>query len=195
MADYTPYEFHLNIDINLDKLTERQLHKITNANLALALERGIQKGLERLEFLATERLQQELSAFGLGGSNIASNISIRRVGDDRFEINALGYVVYLEYGTGIVGATAGTKHPDTSSWDGFEGYDINGHGLGGWWYPTDDSDPNPYKKIGSDGVLRGWTAGQIPKPFIHNTWRYVRQAFDGTITKAIEKEINKELGL
>lgn len=194
-ADYTPREHTINVNIDLNKITESRLKKITNANLARAMERGIKIGLERLEVLANKRLQRELSMFGLGGAKIASMISIKRVGDDTFQMTGAGYVVYLEYGTGIVGATAGTAHPDTSAWDGFEGYDINGHGTKGWWYPTDESDPNPIKRIGDDGILRAWTAGQIPKPFMYNTFRYVRSSFHGTITYYVDREISKELGL
>lgn len=56
----------------------------------------------------------------------------------------------FEYGTGIVGS----RNAKEGAWD----YNIKGH-KDGWWYPTDESDPNPYKKIGKDGILRGFTKG------------------------------------
>jgi hypothetical protein len=189
MANYTPEFFNINIEVDLGNI--KQVRKMAKVDYAGAFERGIDKGLKRLEELANARLQQEMRMYGLSYSNIAGNVIIQRVANG-FEIVALGYVVYIEFGTGVVGANH--PHPNPSEWDGFQGYDINAHGDDGWWYPTDQSDPNPVKWIREDGVLMAWTKGQIAKPFLHNTWRYVRQSYHGTISSYIERELRKELG-
>ena len=63
-------------------------------------------------------------------------------------------VIYNEYGTGTIGEA--NAHPDASmiGWE----YDAHNHGNRGWWYPTDESDPNPMKRV-KDGQLEGWTRG------------------------------------
>ena len=48
-------------------------------------------------------------------------------------------------------------------------YDINEHGDRGWWYPTDSSDPNPYKHQGDDGSWWAWTKGMSSRPFMYET--------------------------
>ena len=64
------------------------------------------------------------------------------------------YAVFVEFGTGVVGA--GQPHPDLpASWT----YDVNGHGDSGWWY---------YDEV--TGTL-GWTKGFVSRPFMYNTAR------------------------
>lgn len=77
------------------------------------------------------------------------------------------YAVYVEMGTGIRGKNA--PHPDKTV-IGFDfEYDRNNHGEGGWWYPTDASDPNPTKYTAKDGTMYAWTAGMPSRPFMYNT--------------------------
>lgn len=181
MADYTPDYFTLNVPIDLDRFSEK--HKVAKANMPRAFTRGLDRGLKRLETLANKRLTQELSAYGLGDSNISRNIIIMREPDFGFSITGLGYIVYLEYGTGWKAQSSSSGHPNPSSWEDFQGYDINNYGIDGWYYKDDRT-----------GEVR-WTNGQLPKPVLHNTWRYIRQAFDGTINASIERELRKELGI
>lgn len=56
------------------------------------------------------------------------------------------YAIYVEYGTGIYGA------------------DVNGHGIGGWWYPA------PWGTWERDGTLYAWTNGMPPRPFMQSTF-------------------------
>ena len=56
----------------------------------------------------------------------------------------------FEYGTGIVGQ----NNPKIGAW----AYNIKGH-IDGWWYPTNESDPNPYKWVDKDGGLHAFTRG------------------------------------
>ncbi|MCM1167705.1 MAG: hypothetical protein NC299_17150 [Lachnospiraceae bacterium] len=82
-----------------------------------------------------------------------------------------GYAVYVEFGTGVVGKAK--KHPDISivGWS----YDVNSHGELGWWYPTTETDPNPYKRKGKDGKMYAWTKGMPSRPFMYNTARELRR--------------------
>jgi len=71
------------------------------------------------------------------------------------------YAAYVEFGTGVVGK--GSPHPKFP-W----AYDINNHGEDGWWYPTDETDPNPHKHT-YNGQLYAWTKGMPSRPFMYNT--------------------------
>ena len=64
---------------------------------------------------------------------------------------------FHEYGTGVVGSRNPTisEQAQALGWQ----YDYNSHGESGWWYPTTEDDPNPYKWTGEDGQLYGWTKG------------------------------------
>ena len=81
-----------------------------------------------------------------------------------------GYAVYVEFGTGIKGE--GSPHPDTAilGWK----YDINQHGELGWWYPTDNADPNPYKYTAKNGTTYAWTRGMPSRPFMYETAQMLR---------------------
>ena len=64
----------------------------------------------------------------------------------------VAYALFVEYGTGAVGAIQ--SHPEPNGYV----YDKNGHGLDGWVYR------------GSDGQFH-WTAGMAARPFMYNTMR------------------------
>lgn len=67
------------------------------------------------------------------------------------------YAVYVEYGTGIVGA--GSPHPEPEGYV----YDVNGHGEAGWtyWNPNDQR--------------FHLTAGMPARPFMYNTREQLRE--------------------
>lgn len=67
------------------------------------------------------------------------------------------YALFVEYGTGIVGAQ--NPHPEPDGWQ----YDVNGHGTKGWWY----YDPRQERSR--------WTRGQAAKAFVYKTARYIKE--------------------
>ena len=102
-------------------------------------------------------------------------------------MSRIGYVIagaphaiYVEYGTGMVGAE--NPHPEAgrASWE----YDVNGHGLNGWVYVK-----------GSDGVFSmdgaqfRWTKGYIARPFMYNTLRWLQEAAETTGADIILKNM------
>lgn len=78
------------------------------------------------------------------------------------------YGMFVEFGTGIVGANA-KPHPALEAF-GWE-YDVNQHGEVGWLYPADD------------GTYRR-TRGQASRPFMYETAQELRDEFP-----AIVKEV------
>jgi hypothetical protein len=61
------------------------------------------------------------------------------------------YAIYVEFGTGVVGA--GSPHPAPAGWR----YDVNNHGEAGWWY-FNERDQKWH-----------WTKGIESRPFMYNT--------------------------
>lgn len=82
------------------------------------------------------------------------------------------YAVFVEYGTGIIGA--GDPHPGISDEDWndpiasvngktYAGYDSQDHGAAGWVYVDD-----------KDGEMH-WTQGYYSRPFMYNTLRWLEE--------------------
>lgn len=76
-----------------------------------------------------------------------------------FVVAEAPYAIYVEYGTGYIGANS--PHPEA---DGNYDYDVNGHGIAGWVYKND-----------RDGKWH-WTAGYVSRPFMYNTLRWLEEA-------------------
>lgn len=81
--------------------------------------------------------------------------------------------MFFEFGTGIVGER--NRYPDQKilailGWK----YDVNSHGELGWWYPTDESDGNPYKWTSPEGQLYAWTKGMPSRPYMYETAQVLR---------------------
>ena len=102
-----------------------------------------------------------------------------------------GMVVILnEFGTGIRGTQ--------DSYADQHGYTVNlsGKGEEGWWYPTTESDPNPYKWVDPDGQLRALTHGLPSKHMFYQAFKDIKDEFgdiinielQGTIGKLYDKE-------
>ena len=97
---------------------------------------------------------------------IFDNINVISEGQGRAIIlSSAPHSMFFEFGTGAVGKAS--SHPDSEmlkalNWN----YDVNEHGESGWWYPTDESDGNPYKWIDSKGQLKAWTKGMPSRPYM-----------------------------
>lgn len=178
------FDVIINLD-NIDK-SYKDFEKAQHA-----IERGIKKGLDNLLKKLEDKLRENLFKYGLGGSKIASNINITDVGDG-FVLSvggsSSGYASFVEYGTGIIGST--NPHPKVpDDWE----YDVNNHGMSGWWYPTTESDPNPTKTKTKNGNFIAFTRGIPSRPFMYDTWRWGRHEATRIVKRAINKEL-KECG-
>lgn len=92
------------------------------------------------------------------------------------------YAIYVEYGTGAVGAgdepgpngEAGEPHPAAvGNWK----YDKHHHGASGWVYKSD-----------RDGKFH-WTKGYVSRPFMYNTLRWLEEAAETTGADIILKNM------
>ena len=80
------------------------------------------------------------------------------------------YAVYVEFGAGVVGSAH--PHPDVAilGWQ----YDINGHGVLGWWYPSEATDLNPTNHKTKSGNWVAWTKGMPSRPFMYDSAQRLR---------------------
>lgn len=79
----------------------------------------------------------------------AENKGVIKVGAD--------YAIFVEFGTGIVGANS--PHPEPESWN----YDVNNHGENGWWYY--DFKQDRFR----------WTKGQPASAFVYRALEFMRE--------------------
>lgn len=86
------------------------------------------------------------------------------------------YVVYVEFGTGVVGDKS--PHPDAQDLD--YDYDVNDHGEDGWFYPYDNRRAHKYRFNPATKREQPWTAGEPAKPFMYDTSLYLRDILIST---------------
>lgn len=172
---------YVTIDLWDLESTRKSLAKL--GELDVLLEKAISNAIDEVMDKAYNRMLIEMASFPtmngtLASSNLAQTLSKRRF-HNGFEIEVSGeHALYVEFGTGIIGKE--NPHP---SKDGFGGeyalsdYDSNGYGHAGWYY-TD-----------ADGK-RHWTKGMPARPFMYNTYLYVRRILTRTVNKHINKVVN-----
>ena len=166
------------LDLNID------LGNITKVigdvdKFADAVQRGIELGIKDLSDRMKDKLIENMTLYGLATSPLMNKISVDP-SSNGIKISIGDYGMYVEFGTGIVGASNPHPHP----WI----YDVNGHGEKGWFYPTDASDPNPWKHY-YNGKLYAWTKGQKARPFMYNTWLWGTRSATQIIRKNIRNQI------
>ena len=84
-----------------------------------------------VEFARMELMMFDRPAFFSG--RLYDSIEGELVSDTKGKVfTNVEYAVFVEYGTGIVGA--GNPHPEPNGYD----YDVKGHGWAGWVYKGDD---------------------------------------------------------
>ena len=167
-------DFEVHIDLPTITKNIANIDKFANA-----VERGIELGIHELGSRMKDKLIENMTMYGLATSPLMSAISVDVIGKG-IKVSVGEYGMYVEFGTGIVGSENPHPHP----WV----YDVNGHGEKGWFYPTDASDPNPWKHY-YNGTLYGWTKGQKARPFMYNTWLWGTRS----ATQIIRKNINAQV--
>lgn len=93
-------------------------------------------------------------------------------------------IIFNEFGTGIKGTQ--------DEWASKYGYQVNASGKGaeGWWYPTDENDPNPHKWKDKDGQLRALTHGLNSRHMLYDAYMQLQSE----IGEIIEMTIGKKIG-
>lgn len=171
------------VNIDLNNITA-SMHKIPQIQRAIQL--GIDDAFEEIQEIAEMKVLENLDKYGLSQSMLNYDIRVYRDSNDSLVVAVLtDYAKYVEYGTGLVGASS--PHPRPLNWSYASG-EHSSKGKG-WWYPTDERDTNRTKKMGSGGDLIAFTEGMPSRPFIYDTWVYLRQVF----TQIFRKHINRRL--
>lgn len=140
--------------------------------VAPAINRGVKNGLNEIGMRMVEIAQKSLDAGDLKNptGRLRESIRYELIGDKGIWMTCDDeYGVYVEFGTGIVGAEKPHPHP----WN----YDINNHGTEGWWYKKDNK--------------RFHTYGQTSKHFMYDAWLWASRSGKQIIEKNIRLEMNK----
>jgi hypothetical protein len=134
---------------------------------------AITDALDELAEMARVYLRMRLSYYGLGDSSLINAVDAMDVTRYGFRIKLLLYgesLEFVEYGTGIVGQNAPHPQAGLHGWS----YDTNGHGTDGWWYPTTYEKYGKRKYQTKNGDWLAWTMGMEPRPFLYDTYVYLR---------------------
>ncbi len=196
-----PYDvgsYNPDVTIDLDRIIfkHKQFGKGSrNLNKFLLIE--INNGIDELARRGEEFAKSRMLAYGITGE-LYQNLKATRT-KEGFQIGTYAgnnwgfdYSMYVEFGTGLVGSQS--PHPKA----GMEGWvyntehiDSKGRISSGWVYPSRPDDPNTNKWVGSDGQLYAFTKGQASKPFMYDTWRYLRgtwyRTLDGYANRALKE--------
>lgn len=146
---------------------------------------GFEDAKEIFGKLLVDKCKEYLIEYGLGNSDLINTISYKLTTKGVTIRVGASYSAFVEYGTGIVGAT-NTPHPDMGTWD----YDINNHGEKGWWYPTESPYPNqPTRTI--NGKLYAWTKGEPSRPFMYKTYLWGIENANDIFLQSIQNSLLK----
>ena len=174
---------NFNITIDVDNIKSRKNHLL---DLDSILQEAIQDGIVDFVGQLLEQLKLQLAMFGLADSELYQSVNVTTTDTGVSIMMGSDYAMFVEYGTGVIGEAV--PHPNPKhDWE----YDTMGHGNHGWWYPTTDDDPNPYKRMGKDGVLRAWTMGMPSRPFMYHTWLWGSRTYSNVINKHINRALKK----
>lgn len=129
------------------KRLEAQLRKIENS-----FEKSVNAGLKKTTEVAYKRVLDNASY-----NHIDNHLDSIKMEYDPIAKHGRVYsddpvIIFNEFGTGIRGVQ--------DDWANKFGYQVNASGKGetGWFYPTTEDDPNPYKHY-YNGQLYGFTHG------------------------------------
>lgn len=144
-----------NINFTLDPASIEMAIQVTidfRNHLRTAMEQLIQTLIKKgVEIAKAELIFFWNPAYDTGtlSNSIVSEMLNEREGVVKTDVD---YAMFVEYGTGIVGAIQ--HHPEPNGYQ----YDIHEHGIEGWVY------------FGTDGKFHT-TAGMASRPFMYNTLR------------------------
>lgn len=129
---------------------------------------------ERMIYYIDKSVNQEYAT-----GNLSQSVLIQQINDSEIKVyvdqDLCPYAIYVEYGTGVVGA--GT-HPEYSG----------KYKQEGWWYPTTASDPNPNKRQLANGDWVVYTEGQVAHKFVYNAYQDLRSHYKFVVMRILKKE-------
>ncbi len=182
--------FDLTIDVDVfdlksvEKAVEKAMYMGDN------IDEAFSNAIDEIQARVQIRLQEEIIRYNLEGTGVGASVSVKRKWDGLEIIASAKHAMYVEFGTGIKGA--GSPHPNQDFNNTGWAYDINSHGEAGWWYPTTEADDNPVKRYDEKKeTWFAWTRGMEARPFMYNTYRYMRLIATKIINKHINKLVNK----
>lgn len=157
---------------------KKELEKISNA---------YDKGCADIVEYATKRLY-ELVCANCSNYDISNPENRIHYEYDKNEKIGIVYsddivIIFNEFGTGIRGTQ--------DEWANRFGYMVNKSGKGetGWWYPSNENDPNPYKWVTPTGEIRALTHGLESRHMFYDAFLQLQTEIDEIVEITIGKAI------
>lgn len=151
------------ISFNAFSASSIQAAKSQLMKYADKIDGGSREAVKKLTQIGYEYM---MSIVKVGSGELAESISWEydeATNTGRIIVGA-DYAIFVEYGTGIVGAT----HPHPELAPGWT-YDVNAHGEKGWTYF--DAKQNRYR----------WTKGEPANAFVYKTREYMKSVAGDTL--------------
>lgn len=162
------------------KRLEAQLRKIENS-----FEKGLDNGLRKTTEIAYKRVIDNASY-----NHIENHLDSIHYEYDSNTKKGRVYssdpvIIFNEFGTGIRGTQ--------DEWANKFGYQVNASGKGetGWFYPTTEDDPNPYKHY-YNGQLYGFTHGLPSRHMFYDAYEDTKKQVGELVTIELSKSIGGE---
>lgn len=169
LKDISEYKKRLeNYPDDLQKVAENIVRRLADEMLGYVLMNGHAVHSDKNPYGYSKRLQtRRFKSKVVGGIYDPSEIS-----------------AFFEFGTGVMSSS--DAHPN--EWLEAYGWKLNkgGHDEQGWFYPTDESDPNPYKHT-YDGKLYAWTRGLEPQMIYYKALELAKERFAKIAKEELEK--------
>lgn len=128
------------------------------------------KVLKKLGEYAKERMKYYIDSSTQGTGKLSNSIQVEYSEHLARVFTDLFYASYVEYGTGIVGAS--NPHPKLA--DGWK-YDTNSHGDKGWVY--EDEEGNFW-----------WTKGEVSHQFVYQTYQDLKEHYVELTMQVLREE-------
>lgn len=167
------------IELDLKKLT-KGIEQVDD--FAEKFEKALNDGLKDFSERIEKKYYEIGASYGIPMSVLGS-VKPRYIANGVEITFGNEVTLFFEYGTGVKGQSDPHPKAPQAGWV----YDVNKHGEYGWWYPTTTNDPNPYKYVDKQGVLRAWTKGKFSKPVFYNTWLWGTRAIYQIVRKHVRR--------
>lgn len=168
----------MNLSTNQIRQTKKQLESIKTT---------IKDGSNNFVKYATERLcelfKQNCSNYNIKSADSSIFSEYNEATNTGIVYTKDLVIIFNEFGTGIKGTQ--------DDWANKYGYEVNksGKGESGWWYPTDEADPNPYKWRDQYGQLRALTHGLESRHMLYDAYMQLQSELDGIVEMTIGRMI------
>lgn len=157
-----------------------------SGKMGIAFQVGLEKGMMELARRIEHKLYEYMSMYDVNWSGAQLTVYANYIRGEIIFGVAHHQAVYLEYGTGFVGANSPHPTPHRAGWAYASG-EKSSQGKG-WWY-RGGIDPSVDPDVIWYGGSYAYTKGRPSRPFLYYTWLWARRSGHQIIRKHIRMEL------